>query len=158
MTTYGHAQRLRPVDTADIELRLSASSAPPSPSPPPSSLLQDWFIPFCRKQKIEPSVVAASLRLRDADPIAATGDDVDPSKKMTRKQRLQAARKELVVCLRVMIKFIDDNVRYSASRKSYMKTLTEKAGFKQWEIDSDGWSRLEMDLCRKVDWNLRQYV
>jgi len=153
---YGHAHRLRPVDTADIELRLSASSTLPSPSLSPSSLLQDWFIPFCRKQKIEPSVVAASLRLRDADPIAATGDDVDPSKKMTRKQRLQAPRKELVVCLRVMIKYIDDNVRYSASRKSYMKTLTEKAGFKY--IDSDGWSRLEMDLCRKVDWNLRQYV
>jgi len=109
---------------------------------------RDWFVAFCRKYRVERSVIEATLRLRRASTCVSFNDAIVAS---GRNENLghdgdhtsMAAKRHLVVCLRVMVKFIDDRMGVTS--------LSALAGFK---LSDDEWMKLEFELCNQVHWNL----
>jgi hypothetical protein len=87
---------------------------------------RDWFIGYCKRCRIEKSVIEGSLRLQ-----RATKFDMEP-------------RHHLVLCLRVMAKYVDDflGVTNLSIRAGAVKT-------------DDEWGTLEFEICQQVHWNLR---
>jgi len=121
----------------------------------PSRSIIEWFVPFCKKHHVEPCIVDASLRLQESNAIDT--EAIDKPTRATKKLLVRSLKKHLLVCLRIMVKFLDDNVMYGGDDKSYLKNINAKAGFKHWQVTDDEWTQLEMDLCQKVQWNLRQF-
>jgi hypothetical protein len=87
---------------------------------------RDWFIGYCKRCRIEKSVIEGSLRLQ-----RATKSTMEP-------------RHHLILCLRVMAKYVDDflGVTNLSIRAGAVKT-------------DDEWADLEIDICSQVHWNLR---
>jgi hypothetical protein len=87
---------------------------------------QRWFVSFCKHYRIETAAVKASLRLR----------------RCTKFDNL-STRCHLILCLRVMIKFVDDWLGVTK--------LSELAGV---HLADSAWFKLEFAICQQVNWNL----
>jgi len=109
---------------------------------------RDWFVGFCRKYRVERSVIEATLRLRRAttcvgkeDKVIGTGRNAETGHDGDHESI--TAKRHLIVCLRVMVKFIDDRMGVTS--------LSALAGFK---LSDDEWMKLEFEVCNQANWNL----
>jgi hypothetical protein len=87
---------------------------------------QRWFVAFCKHYRIEVAAVKAALRLR----------------RCTKFDNL-TTRCHLILCLRIMIKFVDDWIGVTK--------LSELAGVR---LTDSEWFKLEFAVCQQVHWNL----